>query len=80
MKTTRSVLSKNEAFMLWYHFNDSEENKKALDKHYLNARVMYDTMHQMMGHINGTKFFHVNHGYVIETQFDDNSIEVMHIK
>ena len=77
---TQSGFSEDEGFLLWYHFLDSPDKREEINKHYLNARVMYDTMHQMMRRTGNTKFFPVNGGYVIETLFDNDCVEVMHIK
>lgn len=77
---TQSGFSKEEGSLLFFHFLDTPVEQVKVNNHYLNARVMYDTMHQMMRNIRNTKFFPVNGGYVIETVFDDNDIEVMHIK
>jgi len=78
LETVPSRLTKDEAFLRLYHFTDSKEDKQALNKHYLNARVMYDTMHEMMG-ANCT-FHRRNGGYVVQALFDDNYIETIGIK
>jgi hypothetical protein len=78
LETVPSRLTKDEAFLRLYHFTDSEEDKQALNKHYLNARVMYDTMHEMMG-ANCT-FIPRNDGYVIKALFDNGDTETIGIK
>ena len=78
LKTVPSRLTEDEAFLRSCHFTDSEEDKQALNKHYLNARVMYDTMHEMMG--AKCTFYPRNGGYVIRALFDDGSMEKICIK
>lgn len=78
LSTVPSKLTEKEGFLRLYHFKDSEENKQALNKHYLSARVVYDTMHEMMG--AKCKFFPLNGGYVIESVFDNGDVETIFIK
>lgn len=78
LKTMPSRLTKDEGFLRWRHFKDSEEDKQALNTHYLNARVMYDTMHEMMG--AKCTFSRRRGGYVIKASFDDGYIETIGIK
>ncbi|MBQ6027456.1 MAG: hypothetical protein IJL21_02805 [Alphaproteobacteria bacterium] len=78
LETVPSRLTKDEAFLRSFHFTDSEEDKQALNKHYLNARVMYDTMHEMMG--AKCTFIPRNGGYVIKALFDNGDIETIGIK
>ena len=78
LKTVPSRLTEDEAFLRSCHFTDSEEDKQALNKHYLNARVMYDTMHEMMG--VKCSFILRNDGYVIKALFDNGDIETIGIK
>lgn len=78
LETVSSRLTKDEAFLRSFHFTDSEEDKQALNKHYLNARVMYDTMHEMMG--AKCTFIPRNDGYVIKALFDNGDIETIGIK
>ena len=78
LKTIPSNLTEDEANLRWFHFKDSEEAKKRLNEHYLNARVMYDTMHEMMG--AKCTFYPRNGGYVIKALFDNNYIETIGIK
>ena len=78
LKTIPSNLTEDEANLRWFHFKDSEEAKKRLNEHYLNARVMYDTMHEMMG--ADCTFYPRNGGCVIKALFDDGYIETIGIK
>jgi len=78
LPTIKSGLTEKEAFLRSFHFKDSEEDKQAFNKHYLNARVIYDTMHEIMG--AKCKVFPVNGGYVIESVFDNGDAETIHIK
>ena len=78
LETVPSRLTKDEAFLRSCHFTDSEEDKQALNKHYLNARVMYDTMHEMMG--AKCTFIPRNDGYVIKALFDNGDTETIGIK
>ncbi len=78
LKTIPSNLTEKEAFLRSFHFKDSEEDKQAFNKHYLNARVMYDTMHEMMG--VKCSFILRNDGYVIKALFDNGDIETIGIK
>lgn len=77
--TVPSKLTMQEGFSRCFHYSDSEIDKKALNKHYLNARVIYDTMHRMMKTYD-TKLFDVNGGYVIQSVFDNRDVEIMQIK
>ncbi|MBP5485978.1 MAG: hypothetical protein J6Y07_04725 [Alphaproteobacteria bacterium] len=79
LETVSSRLTEDEAFLRWCHFTDSEEDKQALNKHYLNARVMYDTMDEMIGAKKCT-FYKKNGGYVIRALFGDGSMERIDIK
>ena len=79
LQVTSSRITEKEAFLRSFHFNDSEEEKKALYKHYLNARVMYDTMDEMIGAKKCT-FYKKNGGYVIRALFGDGSMERIDIK
>ena len=76
--TVPSGLTEEEGFLRSFHFTDSEEDKQALNKHYLNARVMYDTMHEMMG--AKCEFYPRDGGYVIKALFDNGDIETIGIK
>ncbi|MBQ1927874.1 MAG: hypothetical protein II179_02280 [Alphaproteobacteria bacterium] len=78
LETVPSRLTEDEAFLRSYHFTDSEEDKQALNKHHLNARVMYDTMHEMMG--AKCTFRLKNGGYVIKAVLNDGYIETIGIK
>ena len=78
LKTIPSKLTENEGFLRWCYFEKSEEEKRALNSHYLNARVMYDIMHEMMG--AKCTFYPRNGGYVIRALFDDDYIETIGIK
>ena len=78
LKTIPSKLTENEGFLRWCYFEKSEEEKRALNSHYLNARVMYDIMHEMMG--AKCTFYPRNGGYVIRALFGDGSMERIDIK
>ncbi len=78
LKTIPSKLTENEGFLRWCYFEKSEEEKRALNSHYLNARVMYDIMHEMMG--AKCTFYPRNGGYVIKALFDGDYIETIGIK
>lgn len=73
-----SNLTTNEATLRCFHFLDSDDNKKRINEHYLNARVMYDTMHEMMG--VKCSFILRNDGYVIKALFGNGDIETIGIK
>lgn len=75
-----SKLSKNEAFARFSHVMSSEEEKQALNTHYLNARVTYDTMHEMMRAENIKIFDKKNNGLVIESTLDNGEVETIQIK
>jgi hypothetical protein len=78
LKTIPSNLTEDEANLRLFHFKDSEEAKKRLNEHYLNARVMYDIMHEMMG--AKCTFYPRNGGCVIKALFDGDYIETIGIK
>lgn len=78
LKTIPSKLTENEGFLRWCYFEKSEEEKRALNSHYLNARVMYDIMHEMMG--AKCTFYPRNGGYVIKALFDTGDVETIGIK
>ncbi len=78
LKTIPSNLTEDEANLRLFHFKDSEEAKKRLNEHYLNARVMYDIMHEMMG--AKCMFRLKNGGYVIKAVLNDGYMETIGIK
>lgn len=78
LKTIQSNITEDEANLRLFHFKDSEEAKKRLNEHYLNARVMYDIMHEMMG--AKCMFRLKNGGYVIKAVLNDGYMETIGIK
>ena len=75
-----SKLSWSEGVMLCLHFLDSPEQRIAVNNHYLNTRVMYDTMASMMRPGCNRKVYDVNGGHIICGTFDNKEVEIIKLK
>lgn len=80
LPTVPSRLSSHEGFMLDFHFLDSPKERATINKHYLNTRVMYDTMYDTAQSGRGKRIYDVNGGYVVCATFDNKEVEIIKIK
>ena len=78
LKTEASKLTQYENFMKWCCLLNSKVNRIAIQKHYLNARVAYDVISDVMRAVS--RNMQEDHdGYKIVAQLDDYNTETIKI-
>ena len=75
-----TTITSNEAIEQFDYFISPTAERKKHEQHYLNARIMYDTMYDMMRALpRDTKFTDIKGGYEISAKID-GAIETIRIK